>query len=220
MKIFCVIPAWNEEKNISKVVKEVSSYVNEVVVVDDHSDDDTALLAASAGATVLSHIINRGQGAALQTGNEYALKNGADVIIHFDADDQFSASEIPSMVRPISEGRADIVFGSRFLGKKTNFPFTKKYIIMPLAQIFSRVFLGVKLSDPQNGFRVLNRIAAEKIIIDNREMAHASEIQTKAFKQKLRITEVPITVVYHHFGQKLSGGFIVIRDLLIHKIIK
>jgi glycosyltransferase involved in cell wall biosynthesis len=220
MKIVCVIPAYNEEKNITKVVSDVLPYVNEAVVIDDHSADNTSDLARAAGATVLRHIINRGQGASLQTGNEYALKNGADVIVHFDADDQFLAKEIPDMVKPIIEDRADIVFGSRFLGKETNFPFSKKYIIMPLAQLFSRTFLGVKLSDPQNGFRALSRKAAENIIIDNRQMAHASEIQVKAFKQKLRIAEVPITVIYHHFGQKLSGGFIVIRDLLISKIIK
>lgn len=220
MKIFCVIPAYNEEKNITKVISDARPYVDEVVVVNDCSRDDTALLATQTGVTVLSHIINRGQGASLQTGNEYALQNKADIIVHFDADDQFLASEIPDMVKPIINNEADIVFGSRFLGKKTNFPFVKKYIIMPLAQIFTRTFLGVKLSDPQNGFRALSREAAQKIIIDNRQMAHASEIQSKAFKLKLRIAEVPITVIYHHFGQKLSGGFIVMRDLLIHKIIK
>lgn len=220
MKIACVIPAYNEEKNITKVVKSVFPYVSEVIVVDDCSLDDTALLAESAGATVLRHLINRGQGAALQTGNDYALDNGADIIVHFDADNQFLAEEIPSMTAPISENRADIVFGSRFLGKKTNFPYFKKYIIMPLAQFFTRTFLGVKLSDPQNGFRALSRAAAEKIIIENRQMAHASEIQAKAFKQKLKVAEVPITVIYHRFGQKLSGGFVVIRDLLINKIIK
>lgn len=220
MKIFCVIPAYNEEKNIVKVIKDVTPYVDEIVVVDDCSKDATAKLASETGVAVLSHIINRGQGASLQTGNEYALKNNADIIIHFDADDQFLASEIPDMLKPIINNKADIVFGSRFLGKETNFPFVKKYIIMPLAQIFSRTVLGVKLSDPQNGFRALSREAAQKIVIDNRQMAHASEIQVKAFQQKLRIAEVPITVIYHHFGQKLSGGFIVMRDLLIHKIIK
>lgn len=220
MKIACVIPAYNEEKNIVKVIKNVRPYVDEIIVVDDCSKDNTYTLALETGVIVLRHIINRGQGASLQTGNEYALKNQADIIVHFDADDQFLASEIPDMTRPIIENRADIVFGSRFLGKKTNFPFAKKYIIMPLAQLFSRLVLGVKLSDPQNGFRALNRYAAETITIDNRQMAHASEIQAKAFKKKLRIAEVPITVIYHHFGQKLSGGFIVIRDLLIHKIIK
>jgi len=220
MKTVCVIPAYNEEKNITKVVTDVRPYVDEVIVIDDCSHDKTSILASAAGAIVLSHVINRGQGAALQTGDEYALKNKADIIVHFDADDQFLASEIPEMIKPIIEGQADIVFGSRFLGKKTNFPFSKKYIIMPLAQIFSRGVMGIKLSDPQNGFRALSRATAQKITIDNRQMAHASEIQAKAFKQKLRIVEVPITVIYHHFGQKLSGGFIVIRDLLIHKIIK
>ena len=91
---------------------------------------------------------------------------------------------------------------------------------MPGAQLFNRLFLGVKLSDPQNGFRAMSRRAAEAIKIANREMAHNSEIQAKAFKAKLKIAEVPVTVTYHRFGQKLSGGFKVISDLLIHKIIK
>jgi len=220
MKIICVIPAWNEAKNIAKVVSGVRPYVDETVVVDDCSGDETAALASAAGAIVLRHPINRGQGAALQTGNDYALDHGAEIIIHFDADDQFLAREIRDMIKPIEEGRADIVFGSRFLGKSANFPFTKKYLIYPLAHLFTRLFLGVKLSDPQNGFRALNRRAAEIIRIANREMAHNSEIQIKAFQNKLRIAEVPITVVYHEFGQKLSGGFKVAKDLLINKIIK
>lgn len=219
MKIVCVIPAWNEEKNIAKVVISVRPFVDEVVVIDDCSQDNTSDLAKIAGATVFRHPLNRGQGAALQTGNDYALENGADIIVHFDADDQFLAAEIKDMIAPIIEGRADIVFGSRFLGKKANFPLVKKYLIMPLGKIFTRVILGIKLSDPQNGFRALSRTAAEKIRISNREMAHNSEIQIKAFKEKLRIAEVPITVIYHHFGQKLSGGFKVAKDLFIHRII-
>lgn len=220
MKIICVIPAWNEGKNIAKVIIGAKPFVDEIVVIDDGSRDDTAAIAEAAGATVFSHPINRGQGAALQTGNDYALAHGADIIVHFDADDQFLATEIKDMIAPIIEGRADIVFGSRFLGKKANLPAVKKYLIMPLAQIFTRVILGIKLSDPQNGFRALSRLAAAKIRISNREMAHNSEIQIKAFREKLKIAEVPITVVYHHFGQKLSGGFRVAKDLLIHKILK
>lgn len=220
MKITCVIPAWNEAKNIQKVISGVAPYVNEIIVVDDASRDETSRLAQMAGAKVLRHPINRGQGAALQTGNDYALINGADIIVHFDADDQFMATEIKDMTAPLLDDRADIVFGSRFLGKKSNFPFFKKYIIYPLAWIFTRWILGIKLSDPQNGFRALNRRAAEIIRIDNREMAHNSEIQTKAYQSGLRIAEAPITVVYHDFGQKLSGGFKIAKDLLIHKIIK
>jgi len=218
MKIICVIPAWNEANKISQVVTGVQKQVDEVVVVDDCSNDETGRLAQEAGATVLRHPINRGQGAALQTGNEYALKAGADIIVHFDGDDQFIAQEIPEIIAPIKNHQADIVFGSRFLGKEPNWPFVKKHVIMPLAKIFMRLFLGVKLSDPQNGFRALNRLAAEKINIINREMAHASEIQAKAFAAKLRITEVPVTVVYHEYGQKLSGGWKVIKDLFINKI--
>jgi len=220
MKISCVIPAYNEARHIQMVVNSVRPYVNEIIVIDDASKDDTAILAAASGALVKRHLLNRGQGAALETGNQYALQNGADIIIHFDADNQFLATEIPDILQPLINGQADIVFGSRFLGKKSNLPFAKKYLIYPLAQIFTRYFLGIKLSDPQNGFRAMNRQTANLIKITNREMAHASEIQVIAFKNKLKIAEVPITVIYHHFGQKLSGGFKVIKDLLISKLIK
>src|SRR5574344_1308743 len=99
MKVFCVIPAWNEEQNIGEVLEKLGAFVDEIVVVDDCSRDQTGLVAKKYGATVLRHPINRGQGAALQTGNSYALKNGADII-----------------------------FRSRFLGKKANLPFFKKML--------------------------------------------------------------------------------------------
>ena len=220
MNIICIIPAYNEAKTITKVITAVRPYVSEIVVVDDASTDNTKELANLAGATVLKHQINRGQGAALQTGNDYALSKKADIIIHFDADDQFQADEIPIMIAPLKHKQADIVFGSRFLTKKNKLPKTKQYLIYPLAKLFSRLILGIKLSDPQNGFRALNRKAAEKIKIENRAMAHNSEIQSKAFQLGLRIAEVPITVTYHEFGQKFSGGLKIIKDLLIHKIIK
>lgn len=220
MRIICVIPAWNESKNITKVVSQVRPFVDEVVVVDDASRDDTAALAMAAGATVLSHPINRGQGAALQTGNDYALSSGADIIVHFDADDQFQALEIKDMTAPLLAGEADIVFGSRFLGKKSRLPKAKRYLIMPLAKLFNRLFLGIRLSDPQNGFRAMTKETARKIQIDNREMAHNSEIQAKAFRARLRIAEIPITVTYHDFGQRFAGGLKIIQDLLINKIIK
>lgn len=220
MKISCVLPAFNEEKNITAVIYSLKPYAAEIIVVDDGSRDSTAQLAEEAGATTLRHKINRGQGAALQTGNDYALNHGADLVVHFDADGQFLATEIPALIKPILEQRADIVFGSRFLNKQTKFPFKKKYIIMPLAKIFTRFFLGVKLSDPQCGFRALNRRALQAIRIRNRAMAHASEIQVKAFQNNLRIAEVPVTVIYRDFGQKLSGGFQIIYDLLINKLIK
>ena len=220
MKVFCVIPAWNEEKNIFKVVEGAKKYVDEVVVVSDGSTDRTLELAREAGAVALEHFVNRFQGASLETGNQYALSNGADIIIHFDADGQMMAEDIPEMVAPIIRGEADAVFGSRFLGKETDMPWMKKNIIFPLAHLFNRVFFGVKMTDPQSGFRAMSARAWEKIKIENDDMAHTSEILAKAFKNKLRIKEVPVKIVYHHFGQKFSGGFIIIKDMLLWKMTK
>jgi len=220
MKIICVIPAYNEAEHITEVISRVRPFVDEVVVVDDCSIDATAQLAQQAGAIVLRHPINRGQGAALQTGNDYALLKGADIIIHFDADNQFIAEEIPDLILPVVSGRAQVALGSRFLNKKSELPTVKKKIIMPLARLVNRLFFNIKLSDPQSGFRVLSKEALEKITIKNDGMAHCSEILHQLFKNKLRVEEVPITVVYHEFGQKFSGGFKIIKDLAIRKIIK
>jgi glycosyltransferase involved in cell wall biosynthesis len=220
MKISCILPAWNEAKNIETVIADLRAYVDEIIVVDDGSTDETVKLAKKGGAIVLEHPINRGQGAALQTGNDYAITHGSDIVIHFDADGQFLAQEIPDLILPLLNNQADIVFGSRFLSKKTDFPFSKKYLIMPLAKIFTRYCLGIKLSDPQSGLRALNRLALAKIHITNRAMAHASEIQIAAIKNNLRLAEVPITVIYKHFGQKIGGGWQIIKDLLVNKIIQ
>ena len=141
MKVICVIPAWNEADTIEQVITEVKLQVNEVVVVDDGSHDATAKLAVNAGATVLVHPINRGQGAALRTGTQYALDQGADIIVHFDADGQFVATEIVEVIAPIIDGSAEVVFGSRFMGKEHNLPPLKKRILLPLARLFNFIFL-------------------------------------------------------------------------------
>ncbi len=219
MNVFCIIPALNEEKNISLVVNQVKKLVNKVIVVDDGSIDNTRELAHKAGAIVLKHIVNRGQGAALETGNQYSIKHGADIIVHFDADNQFIANEILEVIKPIKENQFDIVFGSRFMTKKSKLPPFKKHIIMPLARLIN-YFLGIKTSDPQSGFRAFNNKTAKLIKIENDGMAHCSEILYKAFFYKLRVKEVPITVIYHEFGNNFSGGLRIIKDLFIKKIIK
>lgn len=219
MKIFCVIPAWNEEEKIKSVVDDVIKLVDRVVVVDDGSIDKTAEVLSGSGAVVLRHVINRGQGAALRTGNEYSLLNGADVVVHFDADGQFLSSEIKDVIGPLLNNECDIVFGSRFLGKKSKLPFMKEFVIMPIAHLVNKVILGRTLSDPQAGFRAMNREALQKIIISQRGMAHCSEIIYKAFKSGLRIKEVPITVIYDEFGQSFGGGVRVIKDLLLAKLL-
>lgn len=219
MKISCIIPAWNEEKRIALVINKVRPFVDEIIVVDDGCLDRSSEEAEKAGAIVLRHLINLGQGAALRTGTEYALNHGADIIVHFDADDQFAAAEIPEVIAPLLSGEAQVVFGSRFLGKKSNLPAIKKQVIIPLARLVNH-FLGINLSDPQSGFRALDRKAAQTIKTENNRMAHCSEYIAQAFKYRLKIQEVPITVSYHEFGQNMNGGFRIIKDLIIQKIIK
>jgi len=219
MKIFCIIPAFNEAKTIAEVINKVKPLVDKVVVVDDGSIDNTYKLARAQGITVLRHIINRGQGAALQTGNEYAINNQADIIIHFDADGQFLAEEIIDIISPIQSGEAEVVFGSRFLEKKSKIPWRKKHIIIPLAHLVNKIFFSVTLSDPQSGFRALSRRAAKKIIISQDRMAHCSEIIYRVHEHNLKIKEVPITILYHNFGQRFSEGLKIIKDLFFSQLI-
>ena len=221
MNIFVIIPAYNEEKRIGQVLDDLSVFSYRLVVVDDGSTDNTAgVVAAYPKVTLLRHKINRDQGASLQTGNQYALGEQADVIVHFDADGQFLASEIEDMVKPILEEGYDIVFGSRFLSKKSKLPFLKRHIIFPLPRLVNRLFLGVKTSDPQSGFRAMTAQTAKSINIEQDGKAHCSEIMAKAFEQKLKIKEVPITVIYNRFGQGMGHGFKILKDILFSKINK
>ncbi len=218
-KIFIIIPAYNEEKNIGAVLDKLKPYGYSVAVVDDGSSDRTAAIAALHGVDVLRHRVNRGQGAALETGNQYALASNAEIIVHFDADGQFLAEEIFSVVEPLLDGQADIVFGSRFLGIRSKIPAVKKYLIFPLARLINRLFFDVGLTDPQSGFRAFLASAAQDLAIENDGMAHCSEILAKAYGHSLRIKEVPITVLYTRFGQSFGGGFRILADLLISKLI-
>lgn len=221
MKIIAVIPAYNEEKNIGRAVEEVRQYVDEVIVIDDGSCDKTPFYAKEAGALVYSHFLNRGQGAALETGKRIALSRGADVIVTYDADGQFEAKEINEMIRPILDGEADVVLGARFL--KSKVPLSKK-IFLKGAIILTRLTSGLNLSDTHNGFRALSREAAQKIEIQYDRMAHASEILDKISKYKLRYKEIPVTLKYlpEHIkkGQKLPDYLKILFDLFVGRILK
>ena len=218
MLVYCIIPAYNEAERIDQVIKDVLPLVDVVLVVDDASTDKTGELVKGTGAHLLRHVINRGQGAALRTGTHYALKQGAEIIIHFDADGQFLASDLPALIDPLKNNLADIVFGSRFLGTKNYMPKTKRYLIMPLARLVNRIFLGVRLTDPQSGLRAFNAEAGRRLNWQEDRMAHCSEILGLSIERGLRIKEVPMTVIYHDFGQRLTGGFKIIKDLFFNKL--
>jgi glycosyltransferase involved in cell wall biosynthesis len=144
--IYLVIPAYNEEQAIGKVIRELRAEYGKIIVVDDGSKDATYDVAVREGATALRHLINRGQGAALQTGIQYALLQGAECIVMFDADGQHSASDIPRLVAPIERREADIVLGSRFLEPqlRREIPLGRK-LVLKLGLFHQWIFSGLKM---------------------------------------------------------------------------
>lgn len=215
-----LVPAYNEEKTIARVVEQLLPHVDTVVVIDDASQDATSQKAREAGAVVLQHPLNRGQGAALETGHEYARSLDVDFVIHFDADGQFDVADIAPAFEALQKSEAHILFGSRFLGKKSNMPWTKRHILLPLGKWVNRLFGSLPLSDGHNGFRILSREALQKIRITQDRMAHATEIPVLAKSHGLRYIEFPVVVTYHEYGQGVMGGFHVIRDLFTGTFLK
>jgi glycosyltransferase involved in cell wall biosynthesis len=218
--LIAVVPAYNEEKNIGPVISGLFNHVDKVVVVDDGSTDSTAIEAQNAKAVMLRHKINRGQGAALQTGHEYALRMGADYIVDFDADGQFDVADIKPALTELQKSGADILFGSRFLDKRSRVPWLKRVILLPLGRLFNRVFFGINLTDAHNGFRILNQRALALIYITQDRMAHASEIPAQAKKFGLKHIEFSVKVVYREYGQGLGGAMRVVRDIAVGKFLK
>ncbi len=224
MKIFVVIPAYNVATVITRVLRELSeSGFDNVIVVDDGSSDNTYDTAKKSSAFVLKHFINRGQGAALQTGTTYALSLGADIIVHFDGDGQMQVVDIETLISPLASNQVDIVLGSRYLHRKTKIPFIKRYIYFPIGKMVNLFFTGLWLTDAHCGFRALNRHAAETIQIRQDRMAHASEILEEININSLRYKEVPVTIIYHKFGQGLlgiNGALRTVADLIKAKLLK
>lgn len=218
--ILAIVPAYNEEKNIDSVIRDLFHHVDEVVVIDDGSTDATARIAREAGATILTHRVNRGQGAALETGHDYARLRRADFVVHFDADGQFSASDIPGALAYLQTSQKEVVLGSRFLGAEKSIPWFKRWFILPLGRLIDRLSGTVRLSDSHNGFRILSRRALDVIRITQDRMAHATEIPTLIAKHSLSWVEYPVSVRYNEFGQGVGGGFKIVRDLLLGKFLR
>ncbi|PLX28752.1 glycosyl transferase [Candidatus Parcubacteria bacterium] len=215
-----IVPAYNEEKRIGSVVRSLFEYVDAVVVVDDASTDKTVDESRKAGGVVLSHEINLGQGAALETGHEYARQAKADHVLHFDGDGQFHVEDIIPALDKLKKKKADILFGSRFLDNRSNMPWFKKYIVSPVGHMVNRAFGAVRLTDVHNGFRILNKKALNNIKISQDRMAHATEILALTKKYNLTYIEFPVKVTYHEYGQSAAGGFKIVRDLLFGKFMK
>ncbi|QDU92965.1 glycosyltransferase family 2 protein [Lignipirellula cremea] len=193
--LWVVSPAYNESSRLERTLQSLLRVVRNVVVVDDGSTDTTGECALEQGAWLVTHAVNCGQGAALQTGIDFALAQGAQIIVTFDSDGQHVAEEIPALIQPLLDGSVDVVLGSRFLGKAENIPWTRRQLLR-CATLFTRVVSGLRLTDTHNGFRALSRHAAETIRIRENRMAHASEILHKIQSHGLSYCERPVTIRY------------------------
>lgn len=213
-----MVPLYNEGQVVREVILQAKAVFPNIVCVDDGSSDNSADEAASAGAVIVKHPINLGQGAALQTGLDYALSDpSAEFFVTFDSDGQHGLDDALAMVTRLSEEPVDVIIGSRFLDGRTK-PGRIKKVVLKLAVIFENVSTGVRLTDAHNGLRVLNRRAASVIRIEQNRMAHASEIVAKIGQNKLRYAEHPVHIIYTDYsrakGQSVWNLVNILNDLI------
>ena len=206
------------------MIKDIKSVLptlkldTEVVIVNDGSFDLTAVKAKSAGATVLTHRINRGMGASLGTGLAYAKKTGADVAVTMDSDGQHDAKDIAPLIEPILNKKAEVVIGSRRLDDSENMPKSRKLINFA-SNLLTRIIFGVWTSDSLSGFRAFSRKAVELIEIRTERMETSNEFFQQIREHRLKVAEVPIKVIYTDYslakGQKPGNAFAIIFRLLL-----
>jgi glycosyltransferase involved in cell wall biosynthesis len=191
------IPAYNEEKTIARVVLLAQKYVDVVVVCDDGSQDLTADIAQKLGAIVIKHEENLGYGAAVQSLFAKTRTLNADLLLTLDADGQHNAGEIPRLLQPILESKADIVVGSRFLQQSSELPLYRRWGIKILTKMADGSGGKGKLSDSQCGFRAYNRRAIEDLDLCEPGMGVSVEILRQARSRGMTIAEVPVETRYH-----------------------
>jgi glycosyltransferase involved in cell wall biosynthesis len=224
MKVVIIIPAYNEEKNIKSIINacQLLGY-SHIVVVDDGSTDNTAAIAREAGAVVVSHILNRGAGAATQTGLQAARLLNADVAVTIDADEQHKPQDIKSLINVLVAEKSDVVIGSRFMNHENRVPLVRR-LFNRIANIVTYFLSGIMLTDSQSGLKAFSRKALETINISSSGFEFSSEIIRETDHYKLSITEVPVSVVYTPYslskGQNLSTGLATVFRLIIRTLMR
>ena len=222
MKVIIGIPAFNEEENIAAIVIKLKRKYDHVLVCDDGSSDMTHDIASSLGAIVVKHPTNLGYGAAIKTIFNEARKIDGDILITFDADGQHKISEIDSVLKPISENKADIVIGSRFLGNTKDIPKYRKIGIKMITGL-TNTLTGSEITDAQSGFRAYSKKVLNEISPTESGMGISTEILIKSSKKQMRISEVPITISYENntpSQEPISHGTSVVFSTVKHVAIE
>ena len=222
--IFIIIPCFNEARVIRKTVTEVLEKGYSVVVIDDCSKDGSKKQITGLPVYYLRHRVNMGQGAALQTGIDFAKKKGAKYFVTFDADGQHDSNDIRDMVEFLEKENADIVFGSRFLpGAKTNVSRSRSFALN-MGRYINYFVSGILLSDSFNGLRLLSTNAAKKIKITENRMAHPVELMMLTAVNKLKYVEYPVAIHYSDYskskGLKNRDGIKILFEIFLHKIFR
>jgi glycosyltransferase involved in cell wall biosynthesis len=212
-----VIPMYNEAAVVGQVVTNLLPIFPNVVCVDDGSSDGSQDVARRAGAVVVQHPINLGQGAALQTGIEYALQDpDLGCIVTFDADGQHRVEDAKAMAERVLSGEADIVLGSRFLDNRTKISKAKR-VVLKTAAVQSRLSTGLNLTDAHNGLRAISATVASRINLTQNRMAHASELVNQIASMKVRWVEHPVEIIYTDYskakGQSLLNAVNIVAEL-------
>ena len=213
-----VIPLYNEATVVREVISQARETFPYIVVIDDGSKDDSARQAAAAGAIVVRHPVNLGQGAALQTGFSYILeKTNANYVVTFDADGQHSTTDAAAMVAAAREEELAVILGSRFLQGPSPVGRLKRLVLRTAAAVSSRTS-GMHLTDAHNGLRVIRRDVLVQLNLKQNRMAHASEIIRKIGATGLPWREFPVHIVYTDYsrskGQSLWNSVNILVDLL------
>lgn len=198
MKLIAIIPAYNEESTISDVIKSTSCFVDEVLVINDGSMDKTSEVARNAGATIVDNIVNRGLGKTIKRGYEEAIKRGADIVVQIDSDGQYDPEEIPKLIKPILDNKADLVLGSRLENLKYDMPWLKRRGNKAFTWLLRRL-TGADIWDGQTGFRAARKEVFETIEL-NGDFTYTQEMIVKTAKEGWRIANVPV-----NFYQRRSG---------------
>lgn len=213
-----VIPVYNEGSVIREVVDQALAVFPNIVCVDDGSRDDTAVQIGRTGAHLVRHPVNLGQGAAIQTGVEYArAQPGAEYFVTFDADGQHRTDDAARMVDRLRREPVDLVIGSRFLAEESRkrVPLVKR-VLLPVIAAVSPEGRRLKLTDAHNGLRAFNRVVADQLDILQNGMGHASEFIKLAVAYRWRVVEEPVVILYTDYskakGQSLLNGVNILID--------
>jgi glycosyltransferase involved in cell wall biosynthesis len=204
LKIITAIPCFNTEHSIGDVVNHAADYTDEIIVVDDGSSDKTTQVASAAGAKVIKHDFNQGYGAAIKSCIKAFQNSDADILVTIDGDGQHNPQEIPLLVRPILEKKADVVIGSRFLHNHLNMPGYRRFGIKMITFLWN-FGSKIRVTDSQSGFRAYTKYVVQDLELTENGMSLSIEMLEKIRKKKPVIKEVPINCSYENNNYTLTG---------------